>query len=107
MTRPASHLETEIKLAVKSVPAVKRLLARLGFTVTRPVVLESNFILDTPNGRIRGSGSMLRLRRAGRRSTVAFKGPPIESRYKTREEVESEISDPQAVLHILLRLGYA
>ena len=102
-----SNLETEIKLRLDSAAASRRLLGRLGFSVVKRRVFESNIIFDTPAGELRIGGKLLRMRQAGRRHTLAFKGPPVAGRYKSREELESEFADPVSMRRILERLGYA
>jgi adenylate cyclase, class 2 len=102
-----SNLETEIKLRIDSVAGARRLLKRLGFSVVKPRVLEINTLFDTAAGALRSGRKLLRLREAGRRHTLAFKGPPRSSRYKSREEFESELSDPASMWRILEGLGYA
>ena len=103
----ASNLEIEIKLRIDSVAATRRLLGRLGFSIAKPRVFENNTIFDTVAGALRSGRKLLRLRQAGRRHTLAYKGPPHSSRYKSREELESEFSDPASMRRILERLGYA
>jgi adenylate cyclase class 2 len=69
-------------------------------------VLESNTIFDTPDSLLRSARKVLRLRSAGGRHTIAFKNSPLPGRYKSREEIESELADPTAIDRILHRLGY-
>jgi adenylate cyclase class 2 len=102
-----SNLETEIKLRIDSAAGARRLLGQLGFSVVTPRVLEINTIFDTAAGALRSGRKLLRLREAGHRHTLAFKGPPRLSRYKSREEFESEFSDPASMWRILEGLGYA
>jgi adenylate cyclase class 2 len=102
-----SNLETEIKLPIDSVADARRLLGRLGFSIVKRRVLEINTIFDTSAGALRSGRKLLRLREAGRQYTLAFKGPPQSGRYKSREEFESEFSDPASMRRILERLGYA
>jgi len=102
-----SHLETEIKLRIDSPASTRRLLAKHGFVVLTPRVFESNTIFDTPDSRLRRERNLLRLRQAGPRNTIAFKGPPIDSKYKARPEVESDFTDAIAVRDILEGLGLA
>ena len=87
--------------------AIRRLLRRLGFSIARPRVFEINTIFDTAAGALRSRGELLRMRQAGHRHTLTFKGPPNSSRYKSREELEAEFSDPASTRRILERLGYA
>jgi adenylate cyclase class 2 len=100
-------VETEIKLRLASAAAVRRLLAKLGFKVTRRRVFEINLLFDTPSGALRGAETTLRLRQAGRVNTIAFKGPPAAGRYKSREEVESGFADMRALRRILEALGFS
>ena len=103
----ASNLEIEIKLRLNSVATTRRLLRQLGFSIVKPRVLEVNTIFDTAAGVLRSGRKLLRLRQAGRHHTLAFKGPPNSSRYKSREELESEFSNPASMRRILEGLGYA
>ena len=103
----SSNVETEIKLRIDSVAGAKRLLERLGFSIVKRRVLEINTIFDTADGVLRSGRKLLRLREAGQRHTLAFKGPPRSSRFKSREEFESEYSDPASRWRILEGLGYA
>jgi adenylate cyclase class 2 len=98
--------EIEIKLAVSSADAARRLLRGAGFRLYRRRVLEANTVFDTPAARLRGSGCLLRVRQAGRRSTLTYKGAGQPGRFKSREELEVEISDMRAFIAILSRLGY-
>jgi adenylate cyclase, class 2 len=106
MAHPASNLEIEIKLRLENARATKARLTRLGFSVVARRVFEINTIFDTPAGLLRGERKLLRLRQAGRRNTIAFKGPPIVSRYKSREELETECADSDSMSRILVSLGF-
>src|SRR5260370_16995898 len=107
MARRSSHAETEIKLRVDQLASLKRRLVRLGFSVSKRRVLEINLVFDTPSGALRRELKLLRLRQAGSLGTITFKGPPAPSRYKSREEIESGLTDGAAMRLILERLGYA
>jgi adenylate cyclase class 2 len=98
--------ETEIKVAVPDARAGRRLLRAAGFTVSRRRVFESNVIFDTPRLAMRRAGTLLRLRQAGRLSTVTYKGRPAVARHKTREELELEVADPAVMHAICERLGF-
>lgn len=105
MARSSAHLETEIKLPLDTAVAGRRLLARLGFSIAKPRVLESNTLFDTADSRLRRTSNLLRLRQAGPVHTLAFKGPPSLGKHKSRQEVESELADPAAIADILRHLG--
>src|SRR5215472_6981675 len=99
-------LEVEIKLPVPGAAAARRLLRKKGFRVTRPRVLESNEVLDTTEQRLRAGGSLLRIRRVRREVILTFKGPPQDSKHKSREELEVNASDADTLARILARLGF-
>src|ERR1035438_7146708 len=106
MSRAASHLETEVKLRIQK-EAARRQLARLGFSVAKRRVLESNTLFDTPAGALRAERRLLRLRQAGPLHTLTFKGPPAAGPYKSREELEAVFTEAASLGRILERLGYA
>jgi adenylate cyclase class 2 len=108
MKRPG--LEIEIKLRVPDVTALRRRVRRLGGRFGRPVH-ETNILFDTPEGGLRRSGRLLRLRRNDGAGVVTFKGPGAllarrgAGRYKVRREVETAVADPAALEAILHSLG--
>lgn len=106
MSAPGLNHESEIKLALPDAAAGRKLLRRHGFRLYRRRVLERNLVFDQPDGELRAGGRLLRLRTVGRRRILTFKGPPLPSRHKLREEIETEIPDPDAFELILRRLGY-
>jgi adenylate cyclase, class 2 len=99
--------ETEIKLRVSGAAASRILLRAAGFRVWKRRVFESNTILDTPGRSLRADSCLLRIRRAGKTSTLTFKGPPITAKHKSREEREMQIDQPDEMSAILERLGFA
>jgi adenylate cyclase, class 2 len=100
-----SH-ETEIKLPVRDVASAKRMLYRAGFRVHKRRLFEDNTVFDTPGQALRGAASLLRLREAGGKAIVTFKGRPIESKHKSREELEIEVSHAGTLRLIVERLGF-
>jgi adenylate cyclase class 2 len=98
--------ETEIKLAVASLPAARRMLRAAGFTVSRKRVFESNVLFDTPTLALRKAATALRVRQAGRLSTVTYKGRPAVAKYKTREELELTVGDAAMMQAVFERLGF-
>lgn len=76
-------------------------------------VLETNRILDRPDGHLLRTGCGLRIRRirilegAGPRDSITFKGVKIPGKFKQREEHETQIDDADALSAILAALGYS
>lgn len=102
----ATHHETEIKLRVHSARYATTLLASRGFAVSKPRHFESNVLLDTEANQLRESGKLLRLRSAGGKAILTYKGVASSGRHKIREEVEVGVEDFSATRHILERLGF-
>ena len=102
----SDSLEVEIKLSVPGAAPARRLLRNKGFRVFKPRVFESNDVLDTPEQRLRNSGSLLRIRSVKREVILTFKGPPQNSKHKSREELEVSACDAQMLQSILARLGF-
>ncbi|MBZ5514206.1 MAG: class IV adenylate cyclase [Acidobacteriia bacterium] len=102
----SSRAETEVKLAVTNLRALRRRLGQLGFRVVRPRHLESNVVYDFPDLRLWRTRCLLRLRQAGREWVLTFKGAPCGSRaYKTRQELETGVDDGAVFAGILAGLG--
>lgn len=98
--------ETEIKLEVQSLPELKQRLVRLGFRVSEPRHFERNILFDFPDFRLWKARCLLRLRRAGKKWLLTFKGAPAKSRrYKIRGEIETGIEDGSSAQGILEDLG--
>lgn len=98
--------ETEIKLAMEDIRAARKMLREAGFRVSRRRVFEANTVFDTPGLSLRKTRRLLRVREAGGVATLTYKGPPIPSRHKLREEIETEMTSGLAMADILQRLGY-
>jgi len=106
-------VETEIKLRLTESPERARaLLEQHGFQAIRPRQLETDqtfdlYTSDLPMGELRRSGRLLRLRSTAGRWTITYKGPPDAStKHKSREEIETDVSDGVTFAQILERLGY-
>src|ERR1035438_8723246 len=98
--------ETEIKLAVPNIQAARRMLRAAGFRVFRRRVFEANTGFDTPGLTLRGNRTLVRIREAGGRTTITYKGAPLAGKHKSREELEMEIPSERTMSQILERLGY-
>lgn len=104
---PRSGLETEVKLRVRGLSAVRRRLRQKGFHVIQRRSFEENALFDTAQRRLRRQGSMVRLRSIGGCHWLTFKGPAMAARrYKVRREFETELKDASAARAILAGLGF-
>jgi adenylate cyclase, class 2 len=100
-------VETEVKIFFAGGPQQARaLIERHGYAVSAPRTLESDQLFDHPGAELKTSDQLLRLRRSGTRSTVTYKGPAARERYKSREEIEFDVSDASNFELVLNRLGY-
>src|SRR5579864_4483410 len=100
-------VETEIKLRLFHGPERARaLLEQHGFHAIGLRQLETDQTFDLPTGELRHSDRLLRLRSAGARWTVTYKGPAVGGAHKSREEIEADVSDGPAFALILVALGY-
>ncbi len=102
----AGSLEREIKLRFDSASAARSAILGLDTTLVRPRRLQSDIILDTADSRLFGARSALRVRLEPERSFLTFKGPPLTSVMKLREELETLVDDGVLLLTILERLGF-
>src|SRR5690242_6476265 len=82
------------------------MLKTVGFRTLRSRILEKNRVFDTPDLSLRRAGALLRVRQAGRLATLTYKGLAAPGKYKSREELEIEISEAATVTAILERLGF-
>jgi adenylate cyclase, class 2 len=101
-------IETEVKIRFERGPqAARGLIEGSGYAVIEPRTIESDQLFDRTASELRLGDQLLRLRRSGSHSTVTYKGPATRERYKSREEIEFDVSDPSAFELVLDRLGYS
>ncbi len=98
--------EVEIKLRAEGADEALRRLGSAGFRLVSPRIHEINAVYDTPEQRLRRSGMLLRLRTAGGRSLLTFKGRAETGKHKSRPETEVSVSDAPAMAAILEHLGF-
>ncbi len=105
-------METEAKFRVESHDPVRERLEALGAEYLGRV-LETNRIFDRPDGSLRTRGCGLRVRSvelqdgATREATMTFKGPVARGRYKSRQELEVTVGDPEVAAEMLIAMGFA
>ncbi len=101
-------VETEVKIRFeRGAEAARELIEHHGFALLEPRILESDQVFDRGAAELRLADQLLRLRRSGPRAIVTYKGPAARARYKSREEIEFEVSDAPAFELVLERLGYS
>ena len=103
--------ETEIKLQWDGTAAeAQALIESKGYFLSGPRTLEDDQLFDLLSGSLRQSDQILRLRtfspQRDLRAMVTYKGPAERGVYKSREEIEFDVSDPDAFTLVLDRLGY-
>jgi adenylate cyclase class 2 len=98
--------EVEIKLAVSGAAEARRMLRAAGFRISKRRVLEKNTVFDTGSQMLQKSARLLRLREIGKVGKLTYKGPPDNGKYKSREELELDLSDTRTLGVIFDRLGY-
>jgi adenylate cyclase, class 2 len=101
-------IETEVKIPFPAgAGKAVLLIEERGYRVCSPRTLESDQVFDRPDRELRQSGQLLRLRSAGDRWTLTYKGPAQSAtRYKSREEIETACSSSDGMVRILAKLGY-
>ncbi|HTW91660.1 MAG TPA: class IV adenylate cyclase [bacterium] len=98
--------EIEVKVLDIDRPAVELTLAELSARPSPEERLTAVFF-DSPDGRLRVAGNLLRLRREGDRVLLTFKRRVGEEGAKVREEIEVGVSDFEACRLLLNALGLA
>ena len=102
-----SGTETEVKIPVPDFELLRARLRESGAVETRAVHDEDNTLYDDAAGRLSGAGWALRLRIAGGRGILTFKGEArFQGDLKIREERETGVEEPEAMRAILARLGF-
>jgi adenylate cyclase, class 2 len=99
-------LEREIKLRFATPDDARAAILAAGATPFRARRLQEDCLLDTPDGRLRGKRSILRIRMEAGKSFITFKGPVQPSAVKVREELETIGGDGPLLIRIFEELGF-
>jgi adenylate cyclase class 2 len=100
-------VEIEVKVRIKDAAAMEQAIIRSGALLEKERHFEENTLFDLRSGVLLSKKCALRLRRAGRKVFLTFKGAPQKSRrFKVREEHETEIRNEKALRKILHSLGF-
>lgn len=101
-------LEVEVKFAVQDMESVRNSLEDCGASWADRF-FERNAVFDTPDRSLLHQGVLLRLRRAGGRSTLCLKRPPASTGnrdVKTFDELQTGVEEPEQLESLLLALGF-
>ena len=103
----AKSIETEVKIELADLPKVRDRLVQLGFRIRTPRAFEDNWIFDYPDRSLARRSQLLRVRSFGERAWITLKTPSRHStRYKIRQELETELGDARVVRQLLGTLGF-
>ncbi len=98
--------ETEVKIPIPRAADILERLHAAGLRVSVPRLFEANTLYDTADQRLRQEGVLLRLREAGDKSVLTWKGRGEPGAYKVREEIETTFGSREAMRRIFANLGY-
>ena len=101
-------LETEVKIRISQgdLDPIRTRLTELGARRLSPRRKEENLLFDFPDGNLETCGCAVRLRTYGEKTTLTFKGEiQDDPLYKKREELETSVEDPEAMIKVLEALG--
>jgi len=99
-------VETEVKIGIESVEAfIERLLSHDAARVSVRS-FEDNTLFDFPDESLRLAKCALRVRSVDGRGVLTYKGAPRpDVVFKSREELETGIDNPETAIEILGRIG--
>lgn len=97
--------ETEAKIRVADHQALREQLTQLG-AKCQTEQLEVDIYFDTAEGELLKGDRALRLRRVGDEQVLTYKGPPEQSKYKQRQEIQTSVADGDAIQSLLGELGF-
>lgn len=97
--------EIEAKIQVASHQTLQELLTQLG-AKCQTQQLEVDIYFDTAEAELLKSDRALRLRCVDKENLLAYKGPPQQSKYKQRQEIQTSVADANAAQSLLGELGF-
>ena len=99
--------EIEAKFHVQNLRKIELRLLELKAQLTQPRVHEINLRFDRPDGELRNSFRVLRLRKDDI-ARFTFKGPSVEKEggILSRQEIEFEVGDFDSAKHFLEAVGF-
>lgn len=99
-------LEQEVKLPFDSLEAARHAVTTAGGRLVLSRRLLDDQLFDSTDGRLRASGTALRVRRDGSQGVITWKGPARPGPVKSREELETTVGNADLLERLLAALGY-
>jgi adenylate cyclase class 2 len=99
-------IEVEVKAAIKDIKSIKKSLKELGasFIESRE---EKDDYYQHPSRDFSKTDEALRMRRVGKQVLLTYKGPKLDKKSKTREEITLDITKQAKPTEFLMqRLGF-
>ena len=100
-----SGVETEVKIRIADLSGVLSKLHGLGYATSVERLFEANTLYDKPDQELRARGVLLRLRQAGDKKVITWKGVAQAGPHKSRPEIETSIGSLEAAAKVLEQLG--
>lgn len=99
-------VETEVKIRIDDLDSLKEKIINLDARLEKERHSEKNTLFDFSAQTLAQKQQALRLRTAGKKTFLTFKGPPEKSRkFKIRKEYETELKNEKQTRNILKSLG--
>ncbi len=102
----AAPQEIEVKFLVSDLKALEQQVLKMGLRCVTPSTHEVNTLYDLPGQKLRRKGELLRLRRYGEQWCLTHKARARVSKYKSRTELETGVSDGEQMELLIRALGY-
>jgi adenylate cyclase, class 2 len=100
-------VETEVKISLPAGHSFPSALLSHGFQESAARVFERNTLFDTPDRGLKQRNEVLRIREAGAKFIVTWKGKGVGSGpHKSRPEIETAIESAKNLRQILNNLGF-
>ena len=100
-------VEIEAKIRVDDLDSLKEKIVKLDARLEKKRYSEENTLFDFSAQTLTKKRQALRLRTAGKKTFLTFKGPPEKSRkFKIRKEFETEVKNEKQIRKILKSLGF-
>jgi len=98
--------ETEVKIRIESIENFIGRVLSYGAVRVSERSLEDNILFDFPDDRLKLARCILRVRSVGGRGILTYKGAPRpDVIFKSREELETGLENPETAIEIFERIG--